>query len=215
MAYELRGTFVSAHSRLEGSALTRRGLIAAAGLAGLAGAVVMACGRTPVPSGRESPAQIPSPAAAATGTGTGTPVAATAAIPPAAAAAAAAAIQQGAAALQGVDYAKIEILTEKLAPNVYALKGSPGIDPGHPEAAGGRIGILAGPDGVLMVDAQYAPLTDKVLAAINGRERKLRASRSSDPRARRGAHGAAAATSGSHRKRCRPGPAEGLPSCGR
>jgi cyclase len=46
------------------------------------------------------------------------------------------------------------------------LTGSPNVDPGHPEGAGGRIGVLVGPEGVLMVDAQYAPLGDKVLAAI-------------------------------------------------
>ena len=66
----------------------------------------------------------------------------------------------------GIDYAKIKILTEKIAPNLYLLSGSSGADPGHQDAAGGRIGVLAGPDGVFMVDAQYEPLTDKVLAAI-------------------------------------------------
>ncbi len=67
---------------------------------------------------------------------------------------------------QGIDYAKIEILTEKIAPNLYMLSGSGGADPGHQDAAGGRIGILAGPDGIFMVDAQYAQITDKVVAAI-------------------------------------------------
>ena len=67
---------------------------------------------------------------------------------------------------QGIDYAKIEILTEKVAPNLYMLSGSAGADPGHEDAAGGRIGILAGPDGIFMVDAQYAQITDKVAAAI-------------------------------------------------
>jgi len=67
---------------------------------------------------------------------------------------------------QGIDYAKIEILTEKIAPNLYMLSGSAGADPGHQDAAGGRIGILAGPDGIFMVDAQYAQVSDKVLAAI-------------------------------------------------
>jgi len=67
---------------------------------------------------------------------------------------------------QGIDYAKIDILTEQLAPNVYMLSGSAGADPGHQDAAGGRIGVLAGPDGIFMVDTQYAPLTDKVVAAI-------------------------------------------------
>jgi cyclase len=67
---------------------------------------------------------------------------------------------------QGIDYAKIEILTEKIAPNLYILSGSAGADPGHQDAAGGRIGVLAGPDGIFMVDAQYAQITDKVAAAI-------------------------------------------------
>jgi len=67
---------------------------------------------------------------------------------------------------QGIDYAKIEILTERIAPNLYMLSGSAGADPGHEDAAGGRIGVLAGPDGIFMVDAQYAQVTDKVAAAI-------------------------------------------------
>src|ERR1700680_158242 len=67
---------------------------------------------------------------------------------------------------QGIDYAKIEILTEKMAPNLYMLSGSAGADPGHEDAAGGRIGVLTGPDGIFMVDAQYAQITDKVVAAI-------------------------------------------------
>ena len=67
---------------------------------------------------------------------------------------------------QGTDYSKIEILTDQIAPNLYMLSGSAGVDPGHQDAAGGRIGVLAGPDGIFMVDAQYAQLTDKVVAAI-------------------------------------------------
>jgi len=67
---------------------------------------------------------------------------------------------------QGTDFSKIEILTEKIAPNLYLLSGSAGADPAHQDAAGGRIGILAGPDGIFMVDTQYAQLTDKVAAAI-------------------------------------------------
>jgi cyclase len=67
---------------------------------------------------------------------------------------------------QGIDYAKIELLTEKIGPNLYMLSGSAGADPGHEDAAGGRIGILAGPDGIFMVDAQYAQITDKVVAAM-------------------------------------------------
>ncbi len=67
---------------------------------------------------------------------------------------------------QGRDYSKIEFTAEQVAPNLYMLSGSAGADPSHQDAAGGRIGLLTGPDGIFMVDAQYEPLTDKVLAAI-------------------------------------------------
>src|SRR6202789_4169277 len=67
---------------------------------------------------------------------------------------------------QGIQYDKVEFITEKVGPNVYVFTGSSGTDPGHPEGAGGRVGVLAGPDGVLMVDASYAPLADKLKAAI-------------------------------------------------
>ena len=70
------------------------------------------------------------------------------------------------ASAQLIDFAKVEIITEKLGPNVYMLTGSGGLDPSHDDAAGGRIGVLAGPDGVLMIDSQYAQLSDKVLAAV-------------------------------------------------
>jgi glyoxylase-like metal-dependent hydrolase (beta-lactamase superfamily II) len=73
-----------------------------------------------------------------------------------------AAVAQG----QAIDFAKIEILTEKLSPNLYMLSGSAGADPAHEDAAGGRIGVLAGADGIFMVDSQYAQLTDKLIAAI-------------------------------------------------
>ena len=67
---------------------------------------------------------------------------------------------------QGIQYDKIEIKTEKIAPNLYMLSGSENVDPGHPDGAGGRIGVLAGPDGIFMVDSQYLQIGDKVLAAI-------------------------------------------------
>jgi glyoxylase-like metal-dependent hydrolase (beta-lactamase superfamily II) len=53
------------------------------------------------------------------------------------------------------DFSKVEIKTTKLADNFYMLEGQ-----------GGAIGVLAGPDGVLMVDGEFAPLTPKILAAI-------------------------------------------------
>jgi len=53
------------------------------------------------------------------------------------------------------DYSKVEIKTTKIGSNFYTLEGQ-----------GGVIGVLAGPDGVLMVDSQFAPLTGKIVAAI-------------------------------------------------
>lgn len=65
-----------------------------------------------------------------------------------------------------IDFDRTQFATQQLASNVYVLTGSPDTDPGHPEAAGGHVGILFGRDGVLMVDASYAPLSDKIEAAI-------------------------------------------------
>lgn len=67
---------------------------------------------------------------------------------------------------QEMDFNKVEIITQRLAPNLYMLTGSSGLDPSHEDAAGGRIGVLTGPDGILMIDSQYAQLSDKVVAAI-------------------------------------------------
>jgi len=77
-----------------------------------------------------------------------------------------AALPAGARAQGGIQYDKIEIKTDKLAPNLYMLSGSEGVDPGHPDGAGGRIGVLAGPDGIFMVDSQYLQIGDRVLAAV-------------------------------------------------
>ena len=68
---------------------------------------------------------------------------------------------------QGVPFAQVEIQTSQLAPGLFLLKGSANVDPVHKDAAGGTIGVLVGPDGVLMVDAQYAALTDKVLIEVH------------------------------------------------
>jgi glyoxylase-like metal-dependent hydrolase (beta-lactamase superfamily II) len=67
---------------------------------------------------------------------------------------------------QQMDWDKVEIIAEKLGPNAYMLTGSAGLDPSHEDGAGGRIGVLAGPDGILMIDSQYAQLGEKVLAAV-------------------------------------------------
>jgi cyclase len=53
------------------------------------------------------------------------------------------------------DMSQVQIKTNKIANNFYTLDGS-----------GGTIGVLTGPDGVLMVDSQFAPLADKIAAAI-------------------------------------------------
>src|SRR5260370_5170087 len=62
---------------------------------------------------------------------------------------------------------KIQIsVTAKLAPNLYILQGSPDLDTNHPDAAGGRVAVLFGPDGILMVDSQDEELHEKVLKTI-------------------------------------------------
>src|SRR5262245_66237068 len=59
------------------------------------------------------------------------------------------------AVAQQTDFSQVQIKSTKIGGNFYTLEGQ-----------GGTIGVLAGPDGVLMVDAQFAPLSDKILAAI-------------------------------------------------
>jgi len=68
---------------------------------------------------------------------------------------AAALLTTAAQAQQQPDFSKVEIKTTQLAPNFYTLEGQ-----------GGTISVLTGPDGVLLVDSQFAPLTDKLVAAI-------------------------------------------------
>ncbi len=53
------------------------------------------------------------------------------------------------------DFSKVEIKTQKVAGNVYMLEGR-----------GGNIGVSVGSDGILIVDDQYAPLADKIKAAL-------------------------------------------------
>ena len=52
-------------------------------------------------------------------------------------------------------FAGVEIKTTKAAGNVYMLEGM-----------GGNIGVVAGPDGLLIVDDQFAPLAEKIRAAL-------------------------------------------------
>ena len=58
-------------------------------------------------------------------------------------------------AQQAVDYSQVEIRTTRHADNFFTLEGQ-----------GGTITVLTGPDGVLLVDSQYAQLTDKIVTAI-------------------------------------------------
>ncbi|MCZ8017319.1 MBL fold metallo-hydrolase [Novosphingobium sp.] len=61
------------------------------------------------------------------------------------------------AAAQAPDFSKVQIKTEVVAPGVAVLFG-----------AGGNIGLSYGEDGSVLIDDQFAPLTDKILAAVAG-----------------------------------------------
>src|SRR5438094_1730478 len=67
---------------------------------------------------------------------------------------------------QGTDFSKIEFTTKQIAPNLYMISGSPNVDVNHPHAAGGLVGVLPGPDGIFMGDAQYDQVPAKLLSAI-------------------------------------------------
>src|SRR4030095_7970333 len=67
---------------------------------------------------------------------------------------------------QGTDFSKIEFTSKKIASNLYMISGSPNVDVNHPDAAGGLVGVLVGPDGIFMVDSQYAQVSAQTPAAI-------------------------------------------------
>lgn len=56
------------------------------------------------------------------------------------------------------DFDNVEMKTHLAGGNVHYLEG-----------AGGNIGLFVGEDGVFLVDDQYAPLTEKIVAAIRGK----------------------------------------------
>jgi cyclase len=60
-------------------------------------------------------------------------------------------------AAQDQDFSKVQMKVTKVAGNVYMLQG-----------AGGNIGASVGDDGIVIVDDQYAPLADKIQAALKG-----------------------------------------------
>jgi cyclase len=55
------------------------------------------------------------------------------------------------------DFSSVQIRATNVAGNLYALEGQ-----------GGTVCVLAGPDGALIIDSQFAPLTDKLVASIRG-----------------------------------------------
>ena len=63
----------------------------------------------------------------------------------------------GLAATQDQDFSKVQMKVTKVSGNVYMLEG-----------AGGNIGASVGEDGIVVVDDQYAPLADKIRAALKG-----------------------------------------------
>jgi glyoxylase-like metal-dependent hydrolase (beta-lactamase superfamily II) len=65
------------------------------------------------------------------------------------------------------DFSKVEMMvTAKLAPNLYIVHGNAGVDTAHPDGSGGRMAVLFGPDGVLLVDSQNKQVGEKSLKAI-------------------------------------------------
>lgn len=57
----------------------------------------------------------------------------------------------------GQDFSKVEIKVTKVSGNIYMLQG-----------AGGNIAASVGEDGIVIVDDQYAPLAEKIRAALVG-----------------------------------------------
>lgn len=59
------------------------------------------------------------------------------------------------AALAQQDFSKVEVKVSKVTGNVYMLQG-----------AGGNIGVSVGEDGVIIVDDEYGPMSEKIAAAL-------------------------------------------------
>ena len=72
-----------------------------------------------------------------------------------AALAATAVLLSGTALAQNIDFSKVEVKTIDLGNKTYMLTGQ-----------GGNITVAVGTDGIIMVDGQFAPLSDKIKAAI-------------------------------------------------
>lgn len=55
------------------------------------------------------------------------------------------------------DFSNVEIHVQRVKGNIYMLNGT-----------GGNVGVSVGPDGVLIVDDKFAPLAEKIRAALKG-----------------------------------------------
>jgi len=53
------------------------------------------------------------------------------------------------------DFSSVEIKTTKVSEGIYAMEG-----------AGGNLGLVVGDNGAFLVDDQYAPLTERIIAAV-------------------------------------------------
>ena len=53
------------------------------------------------------------------------------------------------------DFSDVQITAESVKGNIHVLFGR-----------GGNIGVLAGPDGFVLIDDQFAPLSEKIKAAL-------------------------------------------------
>ncbi len=58
---------------------------------------------------------------------------------------------------QQQDFSKVEIKVTRVAGSIYMLQG-----------AGGNIGVSVGDDGIVIVDDQFAPLAERIQAALKG-----------------------------------------------
>ena len=63
--------------------------------------------------------------------------------------------QQGATPPVGPDWSKITVKTTDLGNRTYMLEGQ-----------GGNVTVAAGDDSIIMVDGQFAPMHDKLKAAL-------------------------------------------------
>ena len=63
--------------------------------------------------------------------------------------------QNAAPQAAGPDFSQVQIRVTRVAGDLYALEGQ-----------GGTMSVLAGPDGALLIDSQFAPLSEKLIAAI-------------------------------------------------